>query len=192
MGEAESLRYPPELVSQLGQVVHVAGEPVGARIERNADERHIDHLNVNVRVARYGVIEVTLNTRSLRNLNAGFDARVRLATIVANWATLPSSGVFPSSGFDYALLEKAGGIAYAMHEQNALEQLLIIKAKSAEFIEAWGELYLQPRIGIHQVHSRRASPAFPIDHVGRDGAIRFFFAKPKHSELLLLKFFGQP
>ena len=43
----------------------------------------------------------------------------------------------------------------------------------ATFFEAWGELYFRNQLGIHQVHSRRASCSVPQDHIGRDGAIRF-------------------
>ena len=46
--------------------------------------------------------------------------------------------------------------------------------------------------GIHQLHSRRGSHAVPKDHLGRDGAVQFYFAESQRSELLLFKFAGQP
>ena len=72
-----------------------------------------------------------------------------------------------------------------------METLLIDKATRAIFIEAWGELYVRIHVGIHQVHSMRASCSVLRDLVGRDGAIRFYFAEEKRAELMLFKYCGQ-
>jgi hypothetical protein len=76
-------------------------------------------------------------------------------------------------------------------ERPALEELLTAKAHRAIFVEAWGALYLRDRLGIHQVHSRRASCSVRSDYVGRDGAVRFFYREDSASEMLLFKYCGQ-
>jgi hypothetical protein len=58
-------------------------------------------------------------------------------------------------------------------------------------LEAWGERYVRTHIGIHQVHSMRASCSVLRDFIGRDGAIRFYFAEEARAELLLFKYCGQ-
>ena len=78
------------------------------------------------------------------------------------------------------------------YERLALEQLIASNFERAAVVEAWGEVYLRGHRGIHQVHSRRASSVIATDHVGRDGAVRFYYEEGRTSELLLFKFFGQP
>ncbi len=58
-------------------------------------------------------------------------------------------------------------------------------------MEAWGEFYVRNHIGLHQVHSRRASCSVLKDYQGRDGAIRFYF-QDGTAEMLLFKYCGQP
>jgi hypothetical protein len=82
-------------------------------------------------------------------------------------------------------------VGYVEYERHALELLLTAKAKAAVFIEAWGELYVRTHLGIHQVHSMRASCSVARDFVGRDGAIRFYFLDGT-ADLLLFKYCGQP
>ena len=76
-------------------------------------------------------------------------------------------------------------------DRPALEVLLTEKTRRALFIEAWGELYVRIHLGLHQVHSRRASCSVLTDYVGRDGAIRFYYPD-RTAELLLFKYCGQP
>ena len=71
-----------------------------------------------------------------------------------------------------------------------MEELLAAKAGRAIFAEAWGALYLRDRLGIHQVHSRRASCSMRSDYVGRDGPIRFYH-RENSAETLLFKYCGQ-
>ena len=122
---------------------------------------------------------------------AGFDPRMRLAIVSSTWSELPPSGVFPVPGLNYAQLESAQPVVYRETERPALEKLLAAKARRAVFVEGWGALYLRDQPGIHQVHSRRASSSVPTDHVGRDGAIRFYFAENRTAEMLLFKYAGQ-
>jgi hypothetical protein len=95
-------------------------------------------------------------------------------------------------GLDYREIETAGPVTYLDYERPALEALLVEKTGRAIFIEAWGEFYFRNHLGIHQVHSRRASCSVLQDYIGRDGAIRFYFGGDATAEMLLLKFCGQP
>jgi hypothetical protein len=104
---------------------------------------------------------------------------------------LPMSGLVESPGLDYHAIEQASPVAYGEYERLALERLLADKSERAAFVEAWGELYIRTHIGIHQVHSMRASCSVPRDLVGRDGAIRFYF-QDGTAEMLLFKYCGQP
>jgi len=180
-----------DLAAQRGKIVRVGGESVGYKLEPNPDPRRIDHLTITVRAADFGSAEIALNTYSLRNLDAGFDPRIRVAIVPSTWATLPPPGISPSAGLDYSAFEAANRVVYRAFERKSLEEMLVAKVKTALFIEGWGELYLQPRVGIHQVHSRQASSAVPADQLGRDGAVRFYFKQAFRAELLLLKFSGQ-
>lgn len=189
--KARSFSPGLHLAAERGKIVRVGGDSVGYRLESNPDTRRIDHLTITVRAANFGIAEIALNTYSLRNLDAGFDPRIRVAIVPSTWATLPPAGISPSVGLDYSSFEATNRIVYREFERKSLEEMLIAKVKSALFIEGWGELYLEPRIGIHQVHSRRASSAVPTNHLGRDGAVRFYFKDAFLAELLLLKFSGQ-
>ena len=135
-------------------------------------------------------VRIALSTHSRQNAAAGFDARIRLGIVASPWSELPPAGVVKSTGLDYRTIEAASPVTYVEHERPVLEILLSDKAKRAVFIEAWGELYVRTHIGIHQVHSMRASCSIARDLVGRDGAIRFFFPGGT-ADLLLFKYCGQ-
>ncbi len=115
---------------------------------------------------------------------------MRLGVVAAPWTQLPESGVFPAGRLDYGELERAQAIVYRDMERPDLEKMLHQKTERAIWVEAWGALYLRDRLGIHQVHSRRASCSVRSDHVGRDGAVRFYFPG-QTSEMLLFKYCGQ-
>lgn len=179
-----------ELSGEAGRSVRVAGERIGYRIEPNENVDRIDHLFVTLHAGAAGVIEMALNTYSLRNLRRGLDPRVRLAVVSSTWSALPEAGIFPSTGLAYATIEAENSVVYHGFERAALEELLIEKIKSAVFVEGWGDLYLRLQPGIHQVHSRGKSAVAPNDS-GRDGAVRFYFEQGAATELILLKYFGQ-
>ena len=138
-----------------------------------------------------GPLRIALSTHSRQNAAAGFDPRLRVAVIASLGPDLPVAGILPSNGLDYALLEAETPVTYLEYARPELEALLTDKTRRAIFIEAWGELYVRNHLGIHQVHSRRASCSVPTDFVGRDGAIRFYFTEDAHCELLLFKYCGQ-
>lgn len=98
------------------------------------------------------------------------------------------------AGLDYQKIEAASPepVTFVSYTRPEMETLLVEKTSRAIFIEAWGELYLRNKPGIHQVHSRRASCSVPQDYVGRDGAIRYYFKDTGIAEMLLFKYCGQP
>lgn len=138
-----------------------------------------------------GRFEVAISTCSKRNRDAGFDARMRVAVIASNWVALPAAGLMPCDRLDYGELEALSACEFSIYERPALEQLLAEKTSRAVVVEAWGALFVRSRIGMHQVHSRRASCSVAQDIVGRDGAIRFYFDEERATEMLLLKYCGQ-
>ena len=64
--------------------------------------------------------------------------------------------------------------------------------KAAIRAEVWGELYATDHIGVHQVHSRRASCAVTTDLKSRDGALKLYYPQDNLAEAFLFKFCGQP
>lgn len=171
--------------------VRAVGKPVAWSVEEHINPRQIDHVWITVHAPEFGTLKISLSTRSRKSRDAGFDERVRLGIVPDTWAELPASGVDLSPPFDYAEIERAKEIAFSEIEDSAFQALLVDKAKRAKLVEAWGDLYVRPQRGLHQIHSRRASFAMPRDVVGRDGAIRFYFDENRR-EMLLMKFAGQP
>lgn len=173
------------------EFVLVAGEPIAFAAEQDGDPRNIDHFFITIRAGRFGSLRISISTASRKHALAGFDPRMRLAILTSTWSELPPSGVFPVPGLNYAQFESAHPVVYREMERPALEMLLAAKAGRALLVEGWGALYLRDHPGIHQVHSRRASSSVPADHVGRDGALRFYFAEDRRAEMLLFKYAGQ-
>ena len=181
----------PKLQSRHGELVHVAGEPISFAAEIDRVPANIDHFWITIRMGEAGPLRIALNTQSRQNAAAGFDPRIRVAVIAAPGPDLPAAGLLPSNGLNYAALEVQTPVIYLEYERPALEALLADKTRRAIFIEAWGELYVRNHLGIHQVHSRRASCSVLTDYIGRDGAIRFYFPDGT-TEMLLFKYCGQP
>lgn len=167
------------------------GAPVRFEVERAIDHKRIDHVWLRVKAGDEGIFRISLNTLSLKNLESGFDPRIRVAIVSSHWIELSVLGIFPSKGLDYDDLPTTNS-GFGEYEREALEQLIGSKFGRALVVEAWGEIYLHGPRGIHQVHSRRASAVIRTDHVGRDGAVRFYYEEGMETQLLLFKFFGQP
>ena len=171
-------------------MVHVAGTPITFAAEIDRVPANIDHFWITIQMGDAGPLRIALSTHSRQNAAAGFDPRVRVG-VIGGERSLPSAGLFPSSGLDYGALEAETAVAYLEYERPTLEAYLADKTRRAIFIEAWGELYVRNHLGIHQVHSRRASCSVLTNFVGRDGAIRFYYAEGT-AEMLLFKYCGQP
>ena len=172
------------------EFVAVAGEIVTFEKEAAADPGKNDHFWITIRAGEFGLLRISISTWSLKHLADGFDPRMRVGVVASDWSELPGSGVFPADGLNYADFERANPIVYQQMERTALEALLTAKAGCAIFVQAWGALYLRDRLGIHQVHSRRASCSVRTNYVGRDGAVRFYY-RENAAEMLLFKYCGQ-
>jgi hypothetical protein len=170
--------------------VHVAGEPTSFAAEIDRVVSNIDHFWITVRIGKADSLRIALSTHSRQNAAAGFDPRVRVGMIVSTWLELPATGILTCAGLDYRAIEATTLVTYLEYERPALEALLTGKVRRAILVEAWGELYVRNQLGIHQIHSRRASCSVPKEYLGRDGAIRFYFPDAT-AEMLLFKYCGQ-
>ena len=182
---------PDEVLGLQDKYVVVAGHPESAVVERDPDPRKNDHVWVTIHAGRFGRLQIALSTMSRQSRAAGFDPRIQIAILKSTWSELPAAGAQPTTGLDYAVLLAEEVAEFVAMEREELEQLLLRKAHRAIFIEAWGEFYIRAHIGVHQIHSRRASLAVTRDLIGHDGAIRFYFENPNDVEMLLFKFAGQ-
>jgi hypothetical protein len=172
--------------------VHVAGVPIAFAAETDRVPANIDHFWITVGTGSGEPIRIALSTHSRQNAAAGFDPRVRVGVVTSTWRQLPGSGMTGCRGLDYHEIEAADPVTYTEYERSALETLLAEKTGRALFIEAWGELYVRNHLGLHQVHSRRASCSVLQDYKGRDGALRFYYENDATAEMLLFKYCGQP
>jgi hypothetical protein len=175
-----------------GEFVHVAGVPIAFAAETDRVPSNIDHFWITIAIGGNEPLRIALSTHSRQNAAAGFDPRVRVGVISSGWQKLPPPEMASYPGLDYHEIGAATPVTYIEYERPALEALLAEKAGRAIFIEAWGELYVRNHLGIHQVHSRRASCSVPQDYIGRDGAIRFYFGSDATAEMMLFKYCGQP
>lgn len=188
-GERQKITDPFPFRSD--DLVRAAGEIVSFVKEVGDNPAKIDHFWITLRAGDLGPLRISINTWSLKHAADGFDPRMRIGIVPSLWEQLPASGLFLASGLDYGEVERVHPIAYREMERSALEELLATKAGQAIFVEAWGALYLRDQLGIHQVHSRRASCSVRIDHIGRDGALRFYYRENSAAELLFFKYCGQ-
>ena len=179
-----------EFAFRADEFVVAAGEPANFQVETDDDPLRIDHVWITIWAGRFGRLRISISTWSLKHAADGFDSRMRVGVLAAPWTQLPESGVFPARGLDYAEFERLQPIAYPEMDRPVLEKMLREKTDRAIYVEAWGALYLRDRLGIHQVHSRRASCSVLTNYVGRDGAIRFYFPE-KTAEMVLFKYCGQ-
>ncbi|MGI8889217.1 MAG: hypothetical protein ACR2G0_00320 [Chthoniobacterales bacterium] len=170
--------------------VVATGKAVEFQIEQNADARKIDHVWITLHAGGFGRLRIAVNTYSLKHASDGFDPRMRVGFIEETWRQIPRPGVLQTAGLDYADLERVSPVIYRETERVALEKFLQARTARAIFIEAWGAFYRREEFGIHQVHSRRASCSMPMDLVGRDGALRFYFSQ-NAGEMILFKYCGQ-
>lgn len=172
-------------------MAHVVGVPYLVELEQSPIPDRVDHVEFTLQVPPCGTVLVAVNTVSRLNRLAGFDARLRLGIVRTKWEEKPEPFMDEFPGLDYGKIEEESWIYYEAYEKDVLEKLLIAKGRAAVRVEAWGELYRRERLGMHQIHSRRASSAVPRDLVGRDGALRFYLPDGT-AEMFLFKYSGQP
>jgi hypothetical protein len=172
-------------------LVRATGTVLDARVEVADDPRRIDHVWITLDAGLEMPIAIAINTFSRQSLDAGFDPRMRVGILREKWLALPSPGVRELAGFSYADYETREDVTYAYYERTDLEALLLTAARGCLVAEVIGTPYHRRRIGIHQIHSRRASCAKPEEWPGRDGALRFYFADGNEAQWLFFKFCGQ-
>lgn len=182
-------RHEPPLLPDV-PLVRAVGRILGAEVEFHQNPLDVDHVWIWIDVG--GELLVSVNTRSKRNLLAGFDPRIRVGMVRSTWDELPPVGAHPCGGMDYVEIEACSNVFFEHYEREGLEKLLLSSAEEAFLLEIWGAPYRHRREGIHQIHSRRASCAVPEDITGRDGALKFYFERDRRSLQLLFKFCGQP
>lgn len=174
------------------KLVCAAGDVISARIEQAARDELIDHVWIKLDTGGRVPVEASINTRSLKNEQAGFDSRIRAGVVKEKWESLPGMGVRALDGFDYAHVESEENVFYEHLDRSEMEELLVEKAGHCLRMEIWGMPYHRVHPGIHQIHSRRASSAVKQDVCGYDGGLRFFFERARLAELWMFKFCGQP
>lgn len=152
----------------------------------------MDHVWLTLDVGRGVEMQASLNTLSRRNRDAGFEPRIRVGILRSTWEKLPAPGVYETGPHDYSSVEAEANIFYEYYDQKQMEVLFAEKTRDALLVEVWGDIYARHHFGIHQIHSRRTSCAVEEDIKGRDGAVKFYYAKENACELLLFKFCGQP
>jgi len=172
--------------------VHVIGVPYAVQAEEAPDPERLDHVWVTLEVPPFGRLRIAINTMSKLSRDAGFDPRIRVAILTSTYPEKPNTGLEEFPGFDYSKIEASEKPIYELYEHGALTTLLLERGKKAIRAEVWGELYAREHIGLHQIHSRRASSAVKSDLKNRDGALKFYFAEENRAELFLFKFAGQP
>lgn len=170
--------------------VHLVGIPYEVLIEPHPNEEMVDHVWCDLQIPPCGKLRLTINTSSRLNQRAGFDPRVRMATLPSVYESRPEPFIREAPPLDYREIEAAQTVDYVRYDHDPLEALLLAKGKRAMRVEAWGELYIRNHLGVHQLHSRRASSAVPVDVLGRDGAMKLYYAD-QTAEMLLFKFSGQ-
>jgi len=176
-----------------GRFVRATGFLLDVHPEPHPDPDLADHLYIEIDCGSPGRLRLALNTRSRRNQLAGFDHRIRMARITTPLDFFPAPGIDLHPGRDYAAIESRYNLFYETLDQFSLEQFLITQAQNALMARAWGILYRRGRqVGIHQLHSRRASCAVHEDLSNLDGGIALYHPEPPRRTLFCFKFCGQP
>ncbi len=170
---------------------HVLGIPYQVALEKAPTPDRVDHVWLTLKVPPCGSVQLSVNTLSRLNLIGGFDPRVRVGILPSEWKDLPEPMLEEIGGLDYATIEAQSPVVFHEWEHPALAEMLMNRSRAALRVEAWGELYRREYLGMHQIHSRRASCAVPVDVLGHDGALRFYLSNHT-TEMLLFKYCGQP
>lgn len=174
-------------------LVHAVGPVRQAVVEDALRPERIDHVWITIEPQFRLKMRLAVNTVSMKNLAAGFDARIRVGRLRDDWTELPPPGLEPCPAFSYPDIEARHNLFFETFERTELENLLLDLAQTCLALEVWGTPYHRERghlCGLHQIHSRAPSCAVAEGKIGRDGALRFYL--PEGERLLLLfKFCGQ-
>jgi hypothetical protein len=170
---------------------HVVGTVAKAELEVASTPDRVDHVWITLDVPPCGSVLLSVNTLSRLNRREGFDPTVRVAIVKTSYAGMPEPFIEEAMGLDYATVEAQFHPRWEHYEHDPLADLLMSKARAALRVEAWGEISHDPHLGLHQIHSRRASRAVKTDLIGHDGALRFYLPDG-HAEMFLFKYCGQP
>ncbi len=170
----------------------IVGIPYQCELKIAARPELVDHVWLTVQVPPCGPLLIAINTLSRVNRDAGFDERVSVGILTSHYEEeeKPEPMIEESTALDYTVIEAQTPVTFTAYDQPALAELLIARARAALRVEAWGELYRRSELGMHQVHSRRASCAVERDLIGKDGGLRFYLPGGV-AELFLFKFCGQ-
>ncbi len=170
---------------------HVVGTLTKVELEVADTPDRVDHVWMTLDVPPCGAVLLSVNTVSRLNRKAGFDPSVRVAVVKTSYAGMPEPFIEEAMGLDYTTIEAQFHPRWKSYEHDPLAELLMERASAALRIEAWGETYRDPHLGLHQIHSRRASRAVKTDLIGHDGALRFYLPDGR-AEMFLFKYCGQP
>ncbi len=175
-------------------LLHAVGPVIEAVVESSPQPERVDHVWITIEPMRGQRLVLAINTLSQKNRGAGFDDRIWVGRVWGHWEILPQATIEPWAEFAYAAIESQANVFYETLGRLAMEELLLELAESCLLLEAWGTPYHRQRgkiSGLHQIHSRAPSCAVREGLVGRDGALRFYFAQDQKTLLLLCKFCGQ-
>ncbi|MGV3530923.1 MAG: hypothetical protein ACO1QR_01030 [Chthoniobacteraceae bacterium] len=172
--------------------VHITGVPYTVEPEVCEDPEKLDHVWLTLEVPSLGRLRASINTTSRVSKVSGVDPRIRVGIVTGTWDEKPPTGLVECDGMNYAAVESIFDIKYEPMEREPLTEWLLTKLRAAIRVEIWGDLYARDHLGVHQIHSRRASAAMAVDVIGRDGAFKMYFADGNRTELVLMKFAGQP
>jgi hypothetical protein len=170
---------------------HVVGTIAKIEMEVADSPDRVDHVWITLDIPPCGPVLLSVNTLSRLNRKEGFDPLVRVAIVKTSYAGMPEPFIEEAMGLDYATIEAQFHPRWESYEHDPLAALLMKRARAALRIEAWGEIYREPHLGLHQIHSRRASCAVKTDIIGHDGALRFYLPDGR-AEMFLFKYCGQP
>ncbi len=130
MPERRARHHVPEhLLALQDQYVTIAGEIASVAVEREEEERKVDHVWIEVRAGEFGRLQIALSTCSRQSRAAGFDPRVRLGIIESRWTELPRAGLRNAIPLNYAHIEAAHAVRYDAVARADLEMLLVGKGR---------------------------------------------------------------
>lgn len=177
------------------RLVLASGDVVAATVELADQDFRIDHVWIFLDCGIGEPVTVSVNTTSRKSALAGFDPRIRWGKTTGSSQHMPPRGLRPLNRFDYADVELTQNVFYEHVDRQDCEERILGMARACDRVEAWGAPYRRGgQMGLHQVHSRRASCAVADDVVGVDGGLKFYLRSEQEVAwtMVFFKFCGQP